>query len=257
VPTSVERRLRRFAVTREAALARTLVELADTLVADFDVVELLTTLTDRCVEVLGVDASGIVLVSPDGDLRAMAASSDAIHVLDLLAVATQEGPSLDCYRTGQPIANHDLTVADARWPHFTPEALAAGFRSVHAVPMRLRGTVLGALNLLRRDPGDFDAADVGIAQAFADIATIAVLQHRAASDAVALNEQLSHALNSRIVIEQAKGMAAEHANTTPDAAFAAMRTYARNHNLRLVLVAETIINRTLSIEAVITQPGTQ
>src|SRR5437588_6694697 len=138
-------------MTRETMLAQTLVELADTLVADFDVVDLLTLLADRCVDVLDVGAAGLMLASPDGDLRVMASSSETMRVLELFEVQAQEGPCLDCYRTGQPVANEDLE-GDNRWPSFAAEAIAAGFRSVHALPMRLRGTVIGAINLFHVDP---------------------------------------------------------------------------------------------------------
>src|SRR5688500_12400007 len=150
---------------REAMLARTFVELADTLVADFDVVELLTLLTDRCVEVLDVGAAGLMLAAPDGDLRVMASSSDAMRVLELLEVQAEEGPCMDCYRTGGPIAKHDLNVEPDRWPRFTAEALTMGFRSVHALPMRLRGTVIGALNLFHTQAGAMEHADLDAAQA--------------------------------------------------------------------------------------------
>ena len=205
---------------REAMLARTLVELADTLVADFDVVELLTLLADRCVDVLDVGAAGLMLVAPDGDLRVMASSSEAMRVLELFELQAQEGPCLDCYRTGQPVVNQDLATVDGRWPRFAAEALAAGFHSVHALPMRLRGTVIGALNLFHIEPGEMRQADVDAAQALADVATIAILQHRAALEAQVLNEQLNHALNSRIVIEQAKGMVAEREGLDMEQAFA-------------------------------------
>ena len=196
-------------MAREAMLARTLVELADTLVADFDVVELLTLLADRCVDVLDVGAAGLMLAAPDGDLRVMASSSETMRVLELFELQAEEGPCLDCYRTGQPVVNQDLAAVDGRWPRFAAEALAAGFHSVHALPMRLRGTVIGALNLFHIDPGEMRQADVDAAQALADVATIAILQHRATLEAQVLNEQLNQALNSRIVIEQAKGMVAE------------------------------------------------
>ena len=138
---------------REVMLARTLVELADTLVADFDVVELLTLLADRCVDVLDVGAAGLMLAAPDGDLRVMASSSETMRVLELFELQSEEGPCLDCYRTGQPVVNQDLATVDGRWPRFAAEALAAGFHSVHALPMRLRGTVIGALNLFHIEPG--------------------------------------------------------------------------------------------------------
>jgi len=234
---------------RETLLARTLVELADTLVADFDVVDLLTVLTDGCVDVLDVGAAGIMLAAPDGDLRVMASSSEAMRVLELFELQSQEGPCLDCYRTGAPVVNQDLATVDGRWPRFAAEALAGGFRSVHALPLRLRGTVIGALNLFHIDPGEMRPADVAAAQAMADVATIAILQHRAVLEAQVLNNQLNDALNSRIVIEQAKGVVAERAGVDMQQAFARLRGHARNHNLLLVDVARDVIGGTLAVPA--------
>ena len=236
-------------MTREALLARTLVELADTLVADFDVVELLSLLADRCVDVLDVGAAGLMLVAPEGDLRVMASSSETMRVLELFEVQSQEGPCLDCYRTGQPVVNQDLAAVNGRWPRFAPEALAAGFASVHALPMRLRGNVLGALNLFHVHPGEMRSADVVAAQAMADVATIAILQHRATFEAQVVNEQLNHALNSRIVIEQAKGMVAEREGLDMEGAFALLRKHARNHNARLADVAHAVIDGSLATTA--------
>jgi GAF domain-containing protein len=229
-------------MTREALLARTLVELADTLVDDFDVVDLLTRLADHCIEVLDVDAAGIMLAAPDGHLRVMASSSEAMRVLELFEVQSQEGPCLDSHRTGRSVVNQDLASTDGRWPRFAAEALAAGFRSVHALPMRLRGSVIGALNLFRSDSGEMTPADLAIAQAFADIATMSILQHRAKLEAQTVNVQLTHALNSRVVIEQAKGMVAERLGLDMERSFSALRNHARNHNLRLADLAESVIS---------------
>jgi GAF domain-containing protein len=234
---------------RESLLARTLVELADTLVADFDVIELLTLLTDGCIDVLDVSAAGIMLVAPVGDLRVMASSSEAMRVLELFELQSQEGPCLDSYHAGLPVLNQDLATANGRWPRFAAEALAAGFRSVHALPMRLRGTVIGVLNLFHSEPGHMRQADVTAAQAMADVATIAILHHRATLEAQVINEQLNHALNSRVVIEQAKGMLAERAGTDLEQAFLLLRNYARNHNLRLVDVAQDVIDGRLPTES--------
>jgi GAF domain-containing protein len=228
-------------MAREVTLARTLVELADTSVADFDVVELLTVLADRCVEVLDVGAAGLMLASPDGSLRVMASSSDAMRVLELFELQAQEGPCLDCYRTGQAVASTDLVADNLRWPMFAPVALATGFAAVQALPLRLRGTVIGALNLFHHAPVAMPAEDVAAAQALADIATIAILHHRQVTEAQRLNEQLRSALNSRILIEQAKGMVAERNGVTIDEAFATLRAHARNHNLLLAEVADAII----------------
>jgi GAF domain-containing protein len=234
---------------REAMLTRTFVELADTLVADFDVVELLTLLADRCVDVLDVGAAGLMLVSPEGDLRVMASSSDAMRVLELFELQAQEGPCLDCYRTGAAVVNQDLLEANGRWPRFGPEAIAAGFRSVHALPMRLRGTVIGALNLFHTVPGEMRPPDIAVAQALADVATIAILQHRAALEAQVINEQLQGALNSRVIIEQAKGVVAERNGLTMEDAFSTLRNHARRHNLRLADVASQVIDGRLPAPA--------
>ena len=231
---------------REALLSRTFVELADTLVEAFDVVELLTMLVDRCVEVLDVSAGGLMIVAPEGGLHLAASSGEATRVVELFELQSQEGPCLDCFRTGEAVLNEDLTTADDRWPSFAPVALGAGFRSVHALPMRLRGLVLGALNLFRTDQGAFQPSDVLAAQALADIATIAILQHSATLEAQVVNQQLSTALNSRIVIEQAKGMLAERAGIGMDQAFSQLRSYARNHNQRLIDVAQSFIDGTLA-----------
>jgi len=234
---------------RETLLARTFVELADTLVDDFDVVELLTLLADRCVDVLDVAAAGLMLATPDGDLRVMASSSEAMRVLELFELQAHEGPCLDCHRSGQPVLNQDLATVNGRWPRFAPEALAAGFHSVHALPMRLRGTVIGALNLFQLESGGMRQADIDAAQALADVATIAILSHRAALEAQVVNEQLNRALNSRIVIEQAKGKIAERTGLTMEQSFSALRAYARSHNLRLEAVAHDVIDGTLAATA--------
>ena len=234
---------------REAMLARTFVELADSLVADFDAVELLTLLADRCVDVLDVGAAGLMLVAPEGDLRVMASSSEAMRVLELFELQAQEGPCLDCYRTGEPVVNQDLTAANPGWPRFAPEALAAGFNSVHALPMRLRGAVIGALNLFHVETGEMPPPDIAAAQAMADVATIAILSHRAAREAQVVNDQLNVALNSRVVIEQAKGMVAERNGLTMEEAFSTLRNHARNHNLRLASVAHDVIDGRLAVSA--------
>ena len=233
---------------REALLARTFVELADTLVDDFDVVELLTLLAHRCVEMLDVAAAGLMLVAPEGDLRVVASSSEAMHLVELFELQSQDGPCPDCFRTGEPALHEDLTGEDQPWAHFGPVALAAGFRSVHALPMRLRGVTIGALNLFRTEKGSLEEPDVVAAQALADVATIAILQHRAAIEADIVVDQLNRALNSRVVIEQAKGILAERAGLDMEGAFSWLRNHARSNNLRLGDVAQSIIDGNLEPE---------
>ena len=230
---------------REAQLARTLVELADTLVDDFDVVELLTLLADRCVEVLNVSAAGLMLVAPEGDLRVVASSSEEMRLVELFEIQSQEGPCPDCYRTGESTVSRNLVGEEARWPQFGPVALKAGFRSVHAVPMRLRGETIGALNLFRAEKGELEEADVVAARALADIATIGILQHRAAREANIVIDQLNHALQSRIAIEQAKGVIAERSHLDMDQAFTWLRHQARSKNRLLVDVAQAVIDGTV------------
>lgn len=233
---------------REALLARTFVELADTLVDDFDVVELLTLLAHRCVEMLDVVAAGLMLVAPEGDLRVVASSSEEMRLVELFELQSAEGPCPECYQTGEPSLTEDLSADELRWPSFGPVAVKAGFLSAHALPMRLRGVTIGALNLFRTERGVLEEADVVAAQALADVATIAILQHRAAAQAHLVVDQLNHALTSRVVIEQAKGILSERAGLDMEGAFSWLRHHARNHNLLLIDVAQAIINGTLAPE---------
>lgn len=226
---------------RDAVLARTMVALADTMVDDFDLVDLLTTLSDRCVEVFDITAAGVMLASTDGELSVVTASTESMWMLELFELQSQEGPCLDAYRTGQPVVNQDLSVANGRWPRFSPMAVDSGFRGVDALPMRLRGRVIGALNLFRSDAGSLTPDEVEAAQALADIATIAILQHRAMTEARILNDQLTHALASRVVIEQAKGMIAERMDVSMEQAFSRLRQHARNHNLHLDRLARAVV----------------
>jgi GAF domain-containing protein len=233
-------------VAREELLARTFVELADTLVDDFDIVELTQTLVERCVELFGATAAGLLLADPDGKLRVLASSSDQLRVVELFELQAEEGPCLDCYRSGQPVVNQDLSHLNGRWPRFAPVALGAGYHSVHALPVRLRHQVIGALNLFGADTGSLEALDVLLAQAIADATAIAILQQRALRDVRLLAGQLQVALNSRILIEQAKGMLAERADLSIGDAFAQIRSYARNHNQQLTAVCQRVLDGTLS-----------
>ena len=233
---------------RETLLARTFVELADTLVDDFDVVDLLTLLADRCVDLFDVAAAGLMLGSPSGALQVMASSSDAMRLLELFEQQSEEGPCPDCYRSGEPLLNQVLEGATDRWPRFAPKAIEAGFTSVSALPMRLRGVTIGALNLFRVETVDMRDADVAAAQAFADVATIAILQYQAAVEVQRVNDQLTQALNTRIVIEQAKGVLAERLDVDVADAFIRLRSYARNHNLRLANVAHDVVHGDLSTD---------
>lgn len=231
--------------SKQILLGETMVTLADNLVNDFDVIELLTMLADRCVTILGVSAAGLMLAGPDGTLRVLASSSEQMRLLELFELQTEQGPCLDSFQTGELVTHHDLTTAITRWPIFAPEALANGFRSVHALPMRLRGNVIGALNLFQKGAEGIDDEGVQAARAFADIATIAILQYRAAIESHELIDQLNTALNTRIVIEQAKGIISERRQLDMERAFATLRGHARNNNLRLADVAAAVVAGTL------------
>jgi len=224
-------------------LSATFVELTDTMVADFDLIDFFHVLTTRSVELLDVSAAGLLLADPRGDLRVVAASSEAARLLELFQLQSDQGPCLDCFRTGRPVSAIDLG-ADQRWPRFAKGAGQAGFSAVQALPMRLRDQVIGALNLFRAAPGAFDPVNVRVGQALADVATISLLHERSMRRSDTLNEQLQAALNSRVIIEQAKGKLAERLGIDVNQAFTLLRDQARNRNQRLSDLARAFIDDT-------------
>ncbi|MFD5144007.1 GAF and ANTAR domain-containing protein [Streptomyces sp. NPDC058401] len=228
----------------EQLLAKAFVELADNLVADFDLIDFLRMLTDRCVGMLDVNAAGVLLADRNGELRVMAASDERVRTLELFQLQNDEGPCLECFHTGVPVTIADLSTESARWPRFTAQARHGGYSAVQALPMRLRDEVVGALNLFRALPGPFDPAATPIAQALADVATISLLQQRSSQQSTVLNEQLQTALNSRVLIEQAKGKLAERLGIGMEEAFSALRGYARAHNRRLSDLAGAFVDGT-------------
>jgi GAF domain-containing protein len=237
-------------MARDELLGRTFVELADTLVDGFDLIEFLQLLADRCVALLGVSEAGLVLADPAGNLRVLASSSERMRDLELFEVQNQDGPCLDTWRSGAPASEPHLAEAGARrWPQFAPVALDAGFASVYALPMRLRDTRIGALNLFADKPNGLAADDADLGQAMADVASISILQERFTHEQHVLTDQLQAALNSRVILEQAKGFVAEQAKVDMDRAFALLRGYARHHNRRLGDVALDVINRRLDAPA--------
>jgi len=221
-------------------LAEVFVQVADTLVDEFDLIEFLQMVTSQTSELVDARDAGLLLADHQGRLQLMAASDERTQMLELFQVQTVEGPCQDCYREGEPVVNADLREAADRWPKFAPRAVEAGFRSVHAFPLRLRKDVIGALNLFGDDVGQMEPSDVQVVQAFADVATIGLMQERAVRRGEVLSEQLQSALNSRIVIEQAKGALAQIHSTSTDDAFARLRAYSRRNNLRLGDVAAAI-----------------
>ncbi len=228
-------------MTREQRIVETFVELADTIVDDFDVIEFLHRLAERCVELLDCAEAGLLLADAAGVLRVMASSSERTDALDLLQSQNEEGPCFECYRRGQPVFSEDLGHDAERWPTFAPMAMREGFHSVQAIPMRARGETIGALNLFRVSLGRLNPEDLPLGQGMADIAAIALLQERTVREAHGVAEQLQRALSSRVTIEQAKGVLAERVQIDLDVAFACLRAYARKHNLRLSHVAQELI----------------
>lgn len=236
----------------ERLLARAFVELADTLVDDFDVADFLRTLVEQCVNLMEISAAGVVLSDHNGRLRMAAASSESASILETLAVQEEDGPCIECVHSGLPVTSTDLTKDAQRWPRFSAAANTAGFRAAQAVPMRLRRHIIGALTLLDTAPTRVDRSRTDLAQALADVATIGLLQERAISRGELLTEQLQTALNSRVAIEQAKGVISAHSED-PDMekAFRALRDYARAHHRRLADLARDVANGVADISTIL------
>ncbi len=240
--------------SRDARLAEHFVDLADTLVDDFDVVDLMDSLIRSCVELLDTPAAALLIPDPRGRLQVVASSSEETRLLELLQIQNAEGPCLDSMRTARPVNIGDIGAKRARWPRFAAAAQVHGFTSVHALPMRLRNETIGSLNLFRTHPPPLSAHEQRIAQALADVATIAILQQRSIARSTQLADQLQSALNSRVIIEQAKGVVAEFGQLDMNGAFAALRTYSRDHNRKLADVAADVVVGRLDLEA-LARPG--
>lgn len=234
---------------REHRIAQVFIELADTLVAEFDMADLLRRLAEVSVELLDVDAAGLMLADEDDVLRVMASSDDQVELLELFELQQDEGPCPECFQSGHPVVNVDLRD----WPAFASAAAAGGYASAHALPLRLRGHVIGALNLFRTSVEPLSDEDITLGQALADIATIGLLHERKARGQQMLTEQLQSALDSRVLIEQAKGMLAERMGLSPAEAFTAMRSYARGSGLRLADVADGVLDGSLTTAALLTR----
>jgi GAF domain-containing protein len=233
-------------VTREDEVVQSLVDLADALAPDYDVAALLDCVTDRCVQVLGAAGASATLVSPTGELRLVAASSQTMRTLALYELRAQEGPCLDAIARGEAVEHETLRPGTGPWPRYSTVAVKAGYQSACALPLQRRDTTIGALTLVAVDPTPMCEADIRVARAFTDLATISILRQRAAYETRRVNEQLRHALTSRIVIEQAKGVICERAGVSVAEAFSRLRNYARCHNLRLADVARAATERTLN-----------
>jgi GAF domain-containing protein len=239
---------RQYLMNREQRLARVFVELADTLVDDFDVLDLLHTLCERSVELLEADAAGLILADQRGRLQLMASTTEEARLLELFVLQNDEGPCLDCYSTGEQLVNVDLHEVEERWPRFRAATTAAGYHSTHALPLRLRGQVIGVLNLFCTERTNLSAEDVDLGQALCDIATVGLLQERTVRQGEVLAEQLQSALNSRILLEQAKGVLAARTGTGVEEAFVLIRAYSRRNHQQLSAVATAVIEGTVTAD---------
>ena len=226
---------------RQAMLAERFVALADTLVDDFDVVEVLDGLMNTCLELLEVDEAGLLLTHPQGGLQRVASSSEEARLLELLQVQTREGPCFEAVERGEPIMVEDIAVDSHRWPAFAERALSDGFHSVYAFPMKLREATVGGLNLFGVREHALDEEARVIAKALADIATIGILQQRSLNRSSLLAENLQRALNTRIVVEQAKGVLSERGGIPMEQTFELLRSYARSNNLKLSELAQSVV----------------
>lgn len=233
---------------RESAVTDAFVSLATNLADGVDVVDLLSGLAEDTTRLLDVASTGMLLADQHGVLHVVAASSEATRNLEIFQLQRDQGPCLDCYRSGAPVTVADLQAESGRWPSFAAAATDAGFSSVHAVPMRLRQTVLGAVGFFGTSVGALGPDDLRLGQALAYVAAVALVQEKAAADTAIINTQLQRALDSRVVVEQAKGVLAQRGDLDMDQAFAVLRRYARDHNLRLTDVAHALTTRQLRSE---------
>ena len=239
----------------QPALANSFVELADTLVADFDLIDFFHLVTVRTQQTLGVEAVGLLVADNHGGLNVVAASSEQARVLELFQLQHAEGPCLDCYRSGRPVSCPDLSTESDRWPHFVPKALDIGFAAVHAVAMRLRDEVIGGMNLFTATRGGLDPERLVVAQALTDVAAIGLLQERAISQRDLLTEQLQTALNNRLSFEQAKGILAERGRIMVGEASELLRRYARRHNRKVTDVADAVVRNDPAIADLVDRVG--
>ena len=236
---------------REREIIKAFVDVSHGLVDDYDIVDMLSQLTLNCALLLDVSSAGLLLADDRGVLHLMASSSERTHDLELFQLQRDEGPCLDCFRGQAAVVVPDLEAEQDRWPAFSEAAREVGFKSVHALPMRLQDNVLGTLGLFGEETGGLAEDDLTLAQALAHVASVAVVNERAAVDRTVVNDQLQHALQSRIVVEQATGVLAYAGDLEMDLAFTVLRRYARDHGRKLSEVAGEVVSRELPQEALL------
>ena len=234
-------------ISRAERVSAAFVRITNTLVADYDVLDLLHALVEASVDLLDAAAAGLLLADPHGDLQVLASTSERSQLVEILQLQAGAGPCVECYQTGTLVVVEDIRALKGQWPEFQAAALSQGFRSVHAVPMRVQGRTIGAMGLFGEHPGALTMEDVAIGQALADVATISILQERTIRESTVVNEQLQRALNSRVLIEQAKGVVAYTAGVDMEEAFGRLRTFARANNQSLHDTAARVIDRTLTL----------
>jgi GAF domain-containing protein len=234
-------------VSREARLNAAFVMVADSLTSDYDVVDLLHSLVTECTEILDAQAGGLMLADGGGQLQVVASTSERADLVEVMQIAAGAGPCIDCFTTGTTVSVADIEASTEEWPAFRRAALEQGFLAVHATPMRLRGEIIGTMNLFRTSVGTLKREDAEVAQALADVATIGIIHERIATQSQIVTEQLQRALDSRVLIEQAKGVLSHSGGLSMDDAFVLLRAHARRNNLTLRGVAEGVANRTLDL----------
>ncbi|WP_299057375.1 GAF and ANTAR domain-containing protein [uncultured Nocardioides sp.] len=237
--------------SREREIIAAFVQLSNELVDDYDVVEMLAQLTASCARLLGISSAGLLLADGADTLHLVASSSERTHHLEVFQLQRDEGPCLDCYREQRAVLTPDLDAETARWPEFCRAAEIVGFRSVHALPMRLKDNVLGTLGLFGDEAGALGEEDLALAQALVHVASVAIVNERSAHDRATVNAQLQHALSSRVVVEQAKGVLAHAGGLEMDVAFTVLRRYSRDHGRKLSDVAGEIVARELPFATVL------
>ena len=239
------------APSRETRITTAFVAVADTLTTDFDVIDLLHTLVEQCTTILDTDAGGLMLVDSAGQLELMTSTSEAADFVEVMQLNADSGPCIDCFKRGIAVSVPDIKKDGAQWPEFQRAALDKGFQSAHAIPLKLRGQIIGTMNLFAHQTGALSVRDAAVAQALADVATIGILQERVIRESNILAEQLHRALDSRVLVEQAKGIISHSLSVSMDQAFAVLRAHARDNNLTIRSVAEGISNLSVSVESIV------
>ncbi|MFD0268553.1 GAF and ANTAR domain-containing protein [Streptomyces sp. NPDC127106] len=239
-------------MNREQAITEAFVSLTDTLADDVDPLTLLRRLVEHCVRLTGMDAAGVMLVNARGRLQSVVVTEERVEITEIFQTQVSEGPCIDAYTTGRPVHADDLAADADRWPVFTPLARAAGFSAAHSFPLQLRSQTIGALNLLARNPAPVPPEDARLLQALAGTATTSVLTwSREPLRPYDIVTRTQAALSAKAVLDTAAGMLAASAHITPAEGAQRLRTYAIIHHQRPADVAEDLVRRHLTPQAVL------